>query len=71
MSQLIEASEQFLLPCSPISLDVKLKNDYLAQSAAHKELLGQALMLIVAFSDLCVKMNPVSLSAVSPGKRQS
>ncbi|RZC37662.1 uncharacterized protein BDFB_002825, partial [Asbolus verrucosus] len=69
--QLLDSSvlEEFTLPCTPITLDKKIKNDYLSQSSAHKELLGQALMLTIAFTDLCVKRNSLSLNAVVPKKK--
>lgn len=66
---LLGESEKLALPCSPIKFDEKLKCDYLAKSSAHKELLGQSLMLVIAFVDLCVRRNPVSLKAIIPNRK--
>ncbi|KAF5285985.1 hypothetical protein FQR65_LT12982 [Abscondita terminalis] len=53
-------------PCSVI-VDTKFKDDYLSKNAISKELLGQALLLVVAFMEICVHKNPKSLSIVSRG----
>lgn len=66
ISQLLDTSNDvpFSLNCSPISVDRQVKDDYLELSAPHKELMAHALMLIIAFRDLCVHKNVVSLNAV-------
>ncbi|KAJ8915858.1 hypothetical protein NQ315_004672 [Exocentrus adspersus] len=61
-------SKSFSLPCTPITLTEQLRNAFLSQSPADKELLSQALMLVVSFMDLCIYKNPVSLVAITPGK---
>ncbi|KAJ8977678.1 hypothetical protein NQ317_010417 [Molorchus minor] len=74
VSQLVksdEASDDFLLPCTPISIEDNLRHAFLAKSSANKELLGQALMLVVSFMDLCIYKNPTSISALSSNKAKS
>ncbi|XP_044272006.1 uncharacterized protein LOC123015953 [Tribolium madens] len=64
-----DSPDDFTLPCSSITFEEKLKSDYLVQSPAHKELLGQALMLVIAFMDLCIRKNPISIKAIAPNRK--
>ncbi|EEZ99841.2 uncharacterized protein LOC103313039 [Tribolium castaneum] len=64
-----DSPDGVMLPCSSITFEEKLKSDYLGKSPAHKELLGQALMLVIAFMDLCVRKNPVSIKAIAPNRK--
>ncbi|XP_018567783.1 uncharacterized protein LOC108908277 [Anoplophora glabripennis] len=61
----------FSLPCTPVNVKEQLKNAFLSQTPASKELLGQALMLVVSFMDLCVYKNPISLVAIASGKNNN
>ncbi|KAK5640444.1 hypothetical protein RI129_011255 [Pyrocoelia pectoralis] len=47
----------------------ELKEKYLSQNGINRELLGQALLLIVTFMEICVHKNVESLAAVTQGKK--
>lgn len=53
------------LPTTPVTVEQRLKISFNSQPPAKKELLGQALMLIISFMDLCVYKNPVSIAAMN------
>lgn len=53
------------LPCTAITTDLHLKEWYFHQSAANQDLLGQSLLLVMAFMNLCVYKNPKSLKALT------
>lgn len=57
------------LPCTPIRMEEHMQEQYYSQTPVFRELLGQALLVIITFMDLCVYKNPASLAAVTPGKR--
>lgn len=68
ISELLESnSETFSLPCTPITVEHQLINIYDSQSPASQELLGQALLLIVAFMDLCVYKNEKCINIIMSG----
>lgn len=52
------------LPCTKILVEQQLKNAFNSQTPGNKELLGQSLMLVITFMDLCVYKNPAALDAV-------
>ncbi|KAG5898064.1 hypothetical protein JTB14_001770 [Gonioctena quinquepunctata] len=70
VTQLVEnnCDEQSVLPCTPITVEPNLRNAFISHSPSDKELLGQALLLVVSFMDICVHRNPVSMKAVSVSK---
>lgn len=70
ISQLINGEEECSVPCSPIKVDFDIKTRYHSQNAINKDLMGQALMLVISFMDLCVYKNSKSLNSLIPGKRQ-
>ncbi|XP_056631786.1 transcription elongation factor, mitochondrial [Diorhabda sublineata] len=59
----VETSEASL-PCTKIMVEQQLKAAFDSQTPVNKELLGQALMLVITFMDLCVYKNPAALDAV-------
>ncbi|CAG9854471.1 unnamed protein product [Phyllotreta striolata] len=65
IQQLLDNNDNFSLPCTPVAVEPKLKTLFNAQISTNKELLGQALMLIISFMDLCVYKNPLALNSVS------
>ncbi|KAJ8933684.1 hypothetical protein NQ318_011460 [Aromia moschata] len=63
--QLVESHSRsdFSLPCTPITLEQQLRDKYVMDTSANKELLGQALMLVVSFIDLCIYKKSYQLSS--------
>lgn len=59
------------LPCTRITADKHLKDMYYEIPAMHRDLLGQSLLLVTSFMDLCIYKNPVSLKAIAPGANRS
>ncbi|XP_050517269.1 transcription elongation factor, mitochondrial [Diabrotica virgifera virgifera] len=73
INQLLQSNEDLensSLPCTPITVEQQLKNAFSSQSPANKELLGQALMLVITFMDLCIYKNPCSLATVYSTNRK-
>ncbi|KAL3275312.1 hypothetical protein HHI36_020079 [Cryptolaemus montrouzieri] len=58
------------LPCTPVDVDEQIKIKFEGQSSIRKEILSQSLLLSIAFLDLCVYKNPVSLRAIAPSKKR-
>lgn len=50
---------------SPIQVTDELKYRYKDQTPITKEVLGQALLLTMAFMDICIYQNPNSLKFIS------
>ncbi|CAH2004538.1 unnamed protein product [Acanthoscelides obtectus] len=67
VTRLIENDGTFEVevPCSPISVNSHLKQAFMAENSENKELLSQALMLVVTFMDVCVRKNPATLASIS------
>ncbi|XP_074028227.1 transcription elongation factor, mitochondrial isoform X2 [Leptinotarsa decemlineata] len=59
---------EWKLKCEPITVEEALKNSFSSYSSSNKELMGQALLLVVSFMNLCVLKNPKSLKAVNYNK---
>lgn len=57
------------LPCSSIKAEGHTIDQYYSQSSVVRELLGQSLLLIITFMELCVNKNPISLNAVLPRRK--
>lgn len=58
------------LPCTPIKVDDDLRMIYLNETPTNQELLGQALMVTLTFTDICIRGNQLSLDAVAPNKKK-
>lgn len=67
VTQLIENTST--APCTPVQVDSQIRGNYMSQSPADKELLGQALMLIISFMDLCIYKNSSSIAALTPNRK--
>ncbi|CAH1119766.1 unnamed protein product [Phaedon cochleariae] len=59
----------FNLPCTPITIEDQLRDAFMSRASPTKELLGQALLLVISFMDLCIYKNSTSLSAISSRKK--
>ncbi|XP_017771178.1 PREDICTED: transcription elongation factor, mitochondrial isoform X2 [Nicrophorus vespilloides] len=66
VKQLLDKDDS--LPCSTVEFQDNLKEYYFSQSASRKDLLGQSLMLVITFMNLCIYRNPNSLAAIAPGR---
>ncbi|GLV44772.1 uncharacterized protein CBL_14657 [Carabus blaptoides fortunei] len=54
---------------TPLSVNDELHSMYNKQQPINKEVLGQALLLTMAFMDICVYQNPASLKVISSNSR--
>lgn len=54
---------------SPLSVNDELHSMYNKQQPITKEVLGQVLLLTMAFMDVCVYQNPASLKVISSNSR--
>ncbi|KAK4872440.1 hypothetical protein RN001_014469 [Aquatica leii] len=68
VNHLLEGVNSKEFPCT-VKIDESFKDEYLSRNPIGKELLGQALLLIVAFMDICIHKNPASLAMVSRNKK--
>lgn len=68
VSELINNTSTTSLPCRHLTTDYQLRNIYASQSAVNKELLGQALLLVTSFMELCIYKNANSWTALRPGR---
>ncbi|KAF2883956.1 hypothetical protein ILUMI_22214 [Ignelater luminosus] len=57
------------LPCNSIKAEGHIIEQYYSQSSVVKELLGQSLLLIITFMELCIYKNPTALGAVLPRRK--
>ncbi|KAF5272742.1 hypothetical protein FQA39_LY07769 [Lamprigera yunnana] len=55
--------------CCKLDIDNRFKVEYNLQSAIGQELLGQALLLIVTFAEICVNKNSACLALLSRNKK--
>lgn len=53
------------LPCKKVDVEKQLQNYYFNQSSVNKELLGQSLMLILTFMELCINKNELCIKLVN------
>lgn len=52
------------IPCTPVNVDSAIKNIFKAHATPQKELLGQALLIVVTFMDLFVYKNSSTWSGL-------
>lgn len=70
VTKLLDISQCSELPCLPVTCDTKIKEYFSYQSSIYKEIMGQSLMLIVTFINICIHQNPISLKAVNFYKKK-
>ncbi|XP_060519729.1 uncharacterized protein LOC132697955 [Cylas formicarius] len=63
-----DGSKHPQIPCTQIKVNARLKTEFNSKSAVDKELLGQALMLAVAFMEFCVYKNRASIEALASSR---
>lgn len=61
---IINRNPNSTLPCSKISVEPNLIDDYCKCSKGYKDLLDQALLLVITFMELCIYNNPISFGAI-------
>lgn len=58
------------LPCMPIAVNIEVRNSFKEHSTLNKELLGQALLVVVTFMNLFVYDNSKSWSVILSRNKQ-
>ncbi|KAI4470706.1 hypothetical protein MML48_1g09237 [Holotrichia oblita] len=61
---IISGATNTSLPCSRLTIDPVLIDNYYKCLKGYKDLLGQALLLVITFMELCVYNNPESLKLI-------